>query len=257
MVIPMYCDEELAIAQRWIPLEGSHNFRDIGGYRTRDGHRLRWRQLYRSDALGALTPSDSALLRDQLGICSVLDLRHPRECQRKGVAPFADGLDVRLLHLPLNREDVPDDDPLPDLDDLGTVYLWIARGVGPVLARVLQYMAADDATPMVFHCAAGKDRTGIVAAMLMTLLGVPDRTIAADYALTELVGQAIPEADRSAAFAQYRQHGAPPDALNARPEHMVAFLEGLRRAHGSIPDYLAPYGVGNGLVDRLRERYLE
>ena len=159
--------------------------------------------------------------------------------------------------MPLNREDVPDDDPLPDLDDLGIVYLWISRGVGPVLARVLQCIAADDATPMVFHCAAGKDRTGIVAATLMTLLGVPDETIAADYALTELVGQAIPEADRAAAFAQYRQHGAPPGALNARPEHMVAFLQGLRAAHGSVAQYLAPFGVGSGLVERLRDRFLE
>lgn len=253
----MYRDDEMAIAERWVPLEGSHNFRDIGGYRTRDGDRLRWRALYRSDALGGLTATDCALLREQLGISSVLDLRHPRECQRKGIAPIADGNEVRLLHLPLNREDVPDDDPLPDLDDLGIVYLWIARGVGPVLARVLQCIAADDATPMVFHCAAGKDRTGIVAAVLMTLLGVPDETIAADYALTELVGQSIPQADRAAAFAQYRLHGAPIDALNARPEHMMAFLDGLRRAHGSVPDYLAPYGVGNELIERLRQRLLE
>lgn len=255
--LAMFLDDELSIAERWIPLEGSRNFRDIGGYRTEDGARLRWRQLFRSDALGGLSATDAALLRDGLGICSVVDLRHARECERKGMAPIADGVDVRLFHLPLNREDVPDDDPLPDLDDLGTVYLWIARGVGPVLARVLQCIAADDTTPMVFHCAAGKDRTGIVAATLMTLLGVPDDTIAADYALTELVGQAIPDADRAAAFAQYRQHGAPPDALNARPEHMLAFLAGLRRAHGSVRDYLAPFGVGPALVERLRDRFLE
>lgn len=250
-------EQELAIARRWIPLEGCHNLRDLGGYPTRDGRRLRWQRLYRADALGGLTPADILRLRDELRISSVIDLRHARECERNGVAPIVDDEAVRLLHLPLNRDNVPDDDPVPDLDDLGTVYLWIARGVGPVLARVLTAIAADEATPLVFHCAAGKDRTGIVAATLLDLLGVPDELIVADYALTELVAAGVRPEDRAAAFTLYREQGAPPEALNARPEHMERFLAGMREAHGSLRDYLAPFGLSDAVVERLRARLLE
>lgn len=240
-----------------MPLEGCHNLRDLGGYPTRDGRRLRWRQLYRADALGRLTPADTQLLRESFGIRSVIDLRHAREQQRNGIAAIADGEAVRLLHLPLNRENVPDDDPVPDMDDLGTVYLWIARGVGPVLARTISAMAHDEAMPLIFHCAAGKDRTGIVAATLLDLLGVPDELIVADYALTELVAAGARPEDRAAAFTLYREQGAPPEALNARPEHMQRFLEGMRDLHGSLRDYLAPFGLSDAVVDRLRARLLE
>lgn len=247
----------MELERRWITLDGSRNFRDLGGYTNRDGQRLRWRRLFRADALGTLTPHDVQRVREELGVRTVVDLRHARECALKGTATFADGEEVRLHHLPLNRSDVPDDDPLPDMDDLGAVYLWISRGVGPILARVLQCIAADDAVPLVFHCAAGKDRTGIIAAVLLELLGVPDEAILADYALTELVGQDIRPEDRAAVFHAYQQDGPPPEALNARPHHMATFLEGMRATHGSIRDYVAAYGVTDPLIARLRGQLLE
>lgn len=247
----------LELERRWIPLEGSRNFRDLGGYTNREGRRVRWRHLFRADALGTLSDGDVQRVRGELGVRTVVDLRHARECALKGTAAFADGETVRLHHLPLNRTDVPDDDPLPEMDDLGAVYLWISRGVGPVLARVMQCIAADDAVPLVFHCAAGKDRTGIIAAVLLELLGVPDEVIVADYALTELVGQDIRPEDRAAVFHAYQQDGPPAEALNARPHHMVTFLEGIRTVHGSVRDYVATYGVNEPLIARLRERLLE
>ncbi len=126
---------------------------------------------------------------------------------------------------------------------------------GPI-ARVVQTLAEADA-PAVVHCAAGKDRTGVLSAVILGALGVRDELIVADYAATREGLEAVIE--RLMQSEGYREMFAalPPDTLHAEPETMIALLEQVRQEHGSMRGYLQQAGVGDGVVEGLAARLLE
>ncbi len=248
---------DMFAGDRWILFEGCHNFRDLGGYRTAGGRTVARRRLFRSGNPAAMTAADRLRLREELGVRTVVDLRHRRELGPGG-GPVFGGEGLRWLHRSLNRLDVDaEGDAMPDRSDLGAVYLWIARGVGPVVADLLRDIVEADALPLLFHCAAGKDRTGILAAIVLGILGVPDSVIVEDYALTELARRHLPAADLEAAFRYVRERGLPEATMHARPASMAAFLEGLRQAYGGPAGYAAAHGVADETVACLRERLLD
>ncbi len=171
---------------RKIPLEAVHNFRDLGGYRTADGRTTRWRTLYRADGLYRLTPADVETVR-ALGLLTVIDLRTPDELTERGRFPVEDH-PVAFHHLPII-------DVVWNAAELDTftgdasaimlhLYLDMFRRGEQELVRLLQILARPDVLPAVFHCAAGKDRTGIATAVILGVLGVPADVIVADYALS-------------------------------------------------------------------------
>lgn len=134
-------------------------------------------------------------------------------------------------------------------------YVFLAEFAGEPIARVITTIAAADAGA-VFHCAAGKDRTGVISAILLGLLGVPDDVIVADYVATRENLDAI--VDRLSALEGYRAMLAalPPDTMHANPETMVEFLERLRAAHRSVEVYARHAGVTADAISRLRGRLL-
>ena len=246
--------------ERLIDLEGCLNFRDLGGYPTADGRRLSWRRVYRSDGLHRLTAKDVSHLRDDLGLTDLIDLRSTAELELDGRGPL-EREPMAFHHIPLFDGERPSTfsvDMQRRMEEMSLAdrYFGLAEMAKEAIGRVVRAVA-DSKGGAVYHCAAGKDRTGVISAILLSALGVADELIVADYALTELVAAGIRPEDRAAAFTLYREQGAPPEALNARPEHMQRFLAGMRDVHGSLRDYLAPYGLSEAVVERLRARLLE
>lgn len=239
---------------RLIPLDGCLNFRDLGGYPTIDGRLVRWRQLFRSDALDLLSAADLVHLRDILGIRDVIDLRSTAEVKADGRGQLATP-EIRLHHIPLYDGKTTTRDVPPAAYTLGDRYFLLAEFARDPIAHVITTVA-NVTSPMVYHCAAGKDRTGVMSAILLALLGVRDEIIVADYAATQDNIEAI--IDRLMATEGYQTMlGAlPPDTLHAQPETMVAFLERVRREYGSMRAYARSAGVTDDVVQRLEARLL-
>lgn len=241
---------------RRIPLEGCFNFRDIGGYPTRDGRRVRWRQVFRSDGLHALTPADVRTLRDDVALRQVVDLRSTAELRSEGRGPLAHE-PIEFHHVPLfDGEVATNRSPAPEETTLADRYVLLAEFAADRIGRVLTTLAAAPG-PAVFHCAAGKDRTGVVSAIVLGLLGVPDEVIVADYAATQETLDAI--VDRLMSLDGYRAMLAalPPDTLHANPDTMATLLARLRERWGTVDAYAVAAGVEAETIARLRDRLLD
>jgi protein-tyrosine phosphatase len=245
--------------KRSIDLEGCLNFRDLGGYPTADGRRVRWRQVFRSDALHLLTAADIARLRDDIRLTDVVDLRSSVERQGDAQRPL-DALSLRLHHAPLFDGDTAREqrEARPELEmaTLADRYVALAEFAKPAIARVLT-LIAESAGPCVYHCAAGKDRTGVISAVILGVLGVPDEVIVVDYAATQENLEAIVERLLSTEGYKTMLANLPPDTMHAEPETMVDMLSRLRQRYGSVRDYARAAGVADDSLARLEERLLE
>jgi len=243
------------IGDRLVPFETCFNFRDIGGYETVDGHRVRWGSVYRSDTLHRLTTADLELA-SEIGIRTVIDLRSRGELERSG--RFGRAHEVAFHHLPV-EEEIPADPSSRDLAEppRGEMYVEMATVGGAAIANILRVIAEGEHA-VVFHCFAGKDRTGVIAALLLSTLGVPDETIVADYQLSERsLAPAVAWAESNDPEWAARMAAFPPWLLQSPGETVQAFLDILRERHGSIDAYLRDAGVEQSVVDVLRVRLLE
>jgi protein-tyrosine phosphatase len=245
---------DAAAPVRLIPLEGAVNFRDLGGYATEDGQHTRWRTLFRADGLGDLTEADFSTMR-ALGIRTVIDLRSAEELERGRYD--VDAHPVTFHHFPI-IEQLPDADAFdknPGL--LGTQYLDMVRDAGRSFVSVLEILARPESLPAVFHCTAGKDRTGVLSAILLSLLGVDEPTVVTDYALS---GEAMTRL-RAKLIVKYPEGRETieniSEVFSAEPAQMEALLDHLRATYGSVDAYVAGLGAGPELVASLRAALLE
>jgi len=238
-----------------VGLTGLHNFRDVGGLPAGPGQRVRAGRVYRSDALHRMTADDVVTVRT-LGLAAVVDLRAPDEIAHVGTGRI-DGLGARYHNLPTRPAVLGADAPVAGPATAPERYLgYLDEGPGCFtgLARLL---ADPAATPLVFFCNAGKDRTGVVAAMVLSLLGVADADVADDYARTRTALAAIGTATRAdypADVAAWRRLS--PDLAEARAETMLRFLTLVRERVGGFAPYLAGLGVGPERLADLRANLL-
>lgn len=237
---------------RELTLEGSVNFRDLGGLLTSDGRRIRTGLIYRSDALHGLTAADMVQLAAHR-IALLVDLRTATEIERSGPSPLVSG-GSRVLHAPImEQEGSP-----PDLAGVAMEVLYanmLDKGRSR-FGRIFTTLAEDDSLPTVIHCAAGKDRTGVTVALLLRTLGVPDEAIMLDYALTDRnMARLLERLERSGAVPAGTTY--PAHLYRAAPETMEAFLASLDQTWGSADAYLAGAGVTRDHVETLRHRLLE
>ena len=258
-------DEFRSEEARHIAFEACFNFRDLGGYENDEGRRVRWNVLYRSDTLHRLTPADVEQF-DALGLRTVIDLRSVTEVDDHGRLASTSG-HLEWHHVPmLDNVKLEPRDPseiatatsLTNTPTPGEGYLRIVEEFGGSLALVFQLLSGDDALPTVFHCTAGKDRTGIVAALLLELLGVPDDVIAADYVLTERArarSMAWIEVNEPAFAALMAQ--VPPERRVINAETILGLLDGVRSTYGSAAELLLSLGLRAEHFDTLRSRLLE
>lgn len=240
--------------ERHVPLQGAVNFRDLGGYRTTDGRTTRWRSIFRADDVSKLSRPDRDVVR-KLGVATVIDLRSRAEVDNRRFP--VDDIPVGFHHLPLVAE-LPSFEQFQDPRFFATHYLNIARDSGPQIAMAVRIVADPAAHPVIVHCAAGKDRTGVLIAVLLALLGVPDDTIAADYALSSAAMGVLLERLLDALPAERDTILRVADVmLSTTPANIIALLEGLRREHESVEAYVAAHGAGPEVVAALREGLLE
>ncbi len=249
---------------RLVPLEGSFNFRDLGGYRGLDGRHTRWGRLFRSDALHELTDEDVATLR-AMGLRTVIDLRTERELHRSGRGPLEPEL-VAFHHLAVVQEGVrgtvtADAEslaaPAPPGDDLAERYLWYLEVGRGSLVEALTVLGGADHYPLVFHCAAGKDRTGVLAALVLELVGVDREVIVADYVITAERIRFILDRWRAEPEFAERMARIPPSRFSVEAPTMAGFLDGLAERYGGARAWALAAGVPAGVLDHLVELVLE
>ena len=236
---------------RHLPLPDTHNVRDLGGYVRTSGGMTQWRRLLRGDSLAHLAPTSlDRLLSEHLAL--VIDLRGPHELLAEP-NPFADHDQVGFANIalfdamsPIAMAEAP--------FDMAARYKDALDRCGPRLAEVLHSIAEAPEGIVLFHCTAGKDRTGIVAALLLMLAGVGEADIVADYALTATL--AAPMLDRLRAAAQ--QRAVDMTHLNlvlaSDAATMQAMLAHLHDAHGGILAYCQAIGLSSAELDRLVSR---
>ncbi|MER5916989.1 tyrosine-protein phosphatase [Streptomyces sp. NPDC001982] len=243
---------------RHIRFDALHNVRDLGGLSAPDGrHRTRPGRLYRADSLGKLTEGTADWDRFlSLGIGTVLDLRHPWEAESRGRVPAHPSFtyhNLSIEHRPYDQPSLtPDVEPGPYLAER---YMEVAQDGTKEIAAALELVAGTDA-PLVFHCASGKDRTGQLAALVLTLLGIPEATVIEDFTLTERATPAL------LADWRARNGGRTPvwPAFGRAPESgMRLYLAAMRARYGSVESYVdRELGMDAGELSRsLRTRLLE
>ncbi len=244
--------------ERHIPLEGVFNFRDVGGYRTGDGRSVRWRRIFRSDELQHITHDDSHYLRGDIGLATVIDLRHSVEREQLGTAPWSD-MGIRYLNLPFSEGGDAARQRARSLSNLGELYLQLLAQpfFGSRMLQALETIAQTDNHPLVFHCTAGKDRTAVLAGVLLSILGVEEEDIIKDYALTsQYMEGRVKRAESNPVLAERRRH-MPGWLLNPAPENMAMLLSYLRREHGSARGYVKEHGGNDALLQQLEDSLLD
>lgn len=245
-----------------IGVEGTSNLRDLGGLPARGG-RVRGRALYRSDALSRLTDEGRRAFTG-LGVARVVDLRDQAELDRQ--PSVLEGVTVEVRHVPVFAAA----DPLALFrpadgrePGVATLYETMLDTCGERLAGAVEAVAATPAGGALVHCTAGKDRTGVVVALVLELLGVPEDRIVADYAASER-NLAGPWADRmlagAGAMARERGFELTPGlreiVVGSPAAAMRVTLERIRSAYGGAEAYLVDNGLDREAVSELRARFV-
>ncbi|KAA9161567.1 tyrosine-protein phosphatase [Amycolatopsis acidicola] len=253
----------------WLDLEGAANARDVGGLPTTDGNRTAPRRLLRSDNLQGLTPKDVKLLVGDLGLSTVVDLRSSREVELEGPGPLRAVGSVRHVHLSMLPE-------VGDATDAGAEALFarreatIARFPGNTMtALYLGYLAdrpenvvaalrsiRDSEGAAIVHCAAGKDRTGVVVALALSVAGVSREDVIADYAASgERIDGILGRLRASATYARDLDK-RPSSDQKPRAETMASFFDQVDRLYGGVQPWLTENGFGEAESAALREKLL-
>ncbi|MEI8051295.1 MAG: tyrosine-protein phosphatase [Actinomycetes bacterium] len=240
--------------QRIIVFEGPVNFRDVGGYRAIDGRTVKWGRFYRADSLVNLSAEDYAAIKD-LGIATVLDLRTTTELEDGGFDVSA--VDVDFHHLPL-MESVPHPDEFKKMPGLlAETYLEMLDAASTELAEALRVISRRGAQPLVIHCTAGKDRTGVLTALVLGLLGIPRDQIVLDYSLSGLgmdrlrlrLVDRYPDAEDAIMGAH--------EVFSADPSNIERLLDEIDTRWGSIEALAAHLGIESDVIETLRNHLLE
>lgn len=240
--------------RRHLVLEGAFNMRDLGGVPTADGYQVKTGKLFRADALHNLTAPDLEVL-GAYGIASVVDLRTDDEIGTFGKARLVEH-GVRHLHIPLMG-----DEPLltrdAELPALGEIYLMMVTKWPDRFVRAVETLSTLENMPSVFHCAAGKDRTGMTAALIYSFLGVEREVIIADYVLTDANMDRILELEKQNApprdddWVEY-----PASHSRAEAATITTFLDALDEQFGSPVAWLHVNGLSDRSVETLRRELL-
>ncbi len=249
----------------WIELEGAVNVRDLGDLPTEDGQKTARASLLRADNLQDLTPADITKLVRDIGVTTVVDLRSTNELRAEGPAPLDAVAGVRHAHHPVLPElgantDVVADALLardrldrtryPDNPVTGHYLGYLEDRPDQVVGAVRSIAHAGGAA--LVHCAAGKDRTGVVVALALTVAGVPAQAVAADYAATGERTEAIMDRLRRSRLYAGDINSRPADLHRPHAETMTAFLEQMDARYGGVASWLTDNGLSSADLDALR-----
>ena len=253
----------------WIELDGAVNVRDLGGLATHNGSQTVTGRLLRGDNLQELSAADVAHLVGDIGLTTVVDLRSTAELKAEGPAPLQAVGSVRHVHLPVLPEQGSTTDMVADAlltrddtdrsrypaDPMTGHYLGYLEDRPEQVVAAVRTIASSEG-PVLVHCAAGKDRTGVVVALALGAVGVRPYAIVADYMATgERTGPLLDRLRRSPTYAD--DINSKPRAEHApRPGTMAAFLEQVDARYGGAGRWLADHGFGEDGPGLLRARLL-
>ncbi len=247
--------------RRHLDVDGAYNIRDLGGYPTADGRATRWRTFVRADSLHRLPVGSQRALVDY-GVRTVIDLRRRTELEERPNV-FADSAEVEYQHH--NMAGDPSEVSSDDLIESGVPAERISSSYRRILdlrqaavRNILSSLAARDGTAAMYHCAGGKDRTGIVSALLLGLAGVAHETISEDYGLTArfLIHRPWEENPISGprpdsyTWQDYQSEFCPPEAMTRVLEHIDRRYEGLE-------GYVRTIGLTDAEVDAIKTAFVE
>jgi protein-tyrosine phosphatase len=239
-------------------LEGTPNFRDLGGLPTVDGRVTRHGVLFRSSALEELSSRDVRLLIDDIGLRTVIDLRSVDD--RETAHSLLD-TPIRYVNLPISRGESTTSLERPmgadGRADMARIYGMYLEVSSPSIRQIFAELSSG-ATPAVFHCAAGKDRTGVVAALLLCAIGVTRDAVIADFMETEpVLGDIVAYLQRRPAYADVVLR-FPPGTMDVDPKFMIDFLDDVEWAYGGVSAWLTQHaGVPAESIAGLEQLLVE
>lgn len=239
-----------------IPMDGPQNFRDIGGFLNRQGLMVAWNRLYRADTLKRLSEKDVEKLR-AMNVRTIVDLRGKKEQETMpDVVPEG----IRYCSCPMMKEEFTDDGQMARnsfLQSLMTGYQTMVKDGADLIGRAAQaVMEGVQDGAVVFHCTAGKDRTGILAAVLLLTLDVCEEDIVADYQVSftynsKGINKMV---EQSPKLKEFVEQAGEDSMLHSHPKNIRAVLELLNSE--TVKDWLEENGVKSGLIQEFRKQML-
>jgi protein tyrosine/serine phosphatase len=250
-------DGRVDVSERLVPLTGAFNFRDLGGYPAGGGQVTKRARLFRSDGLHQLTDADMDILRS-IGLSTIIDLRTPGEVEHTGRGLLGHEA-IGYHHLAVVQWSGGEavGAPAPAGDDLAERYLWYLDTGRAALVTALGLVAESTNHPLVFHCTAGKDRTGVLAALVLDILGVEREAIVADYVITADRLELIVDRIRNDPAYSAGMSKVPASRFTVEAATMERFLDGLYANFGGAGAWAVGAGVSPDDLDRMRTDLLE
>jgi protein-tyrosine phosphatase len=260
--------------ERQIKLEGQDNFRDLGGYETKDGRTVKWGVIYRTGQLNQLSDADISRL-EALKIRTVVDLRGTSEAKTRGkdrlperVRRVRFPIDMNRLLKAIKKKSAPGGSTAEGADSMIQATKSIILDRTNVYAALIRELAKPQNRPLVFHCAAGKDRTGVGAAIVLTLLGVPWETVREDYLLSNYYRKDGNERELKELRNDIaKKKEIPPEQVDmtsyealyyVEPEYLDAAFKEVIKKYGSMESYLRKgLGISDMMIEKLRNELLE
>lgn len=254
------------VGERLVTMSGTVNFRDMGGYRSENGKQVKWGCIFRGDSLQRATGADLLLIK-QMNIGLIFDFRRHEEVL-KGPDRFPENHPLEYQHHPISHGEFNFISALEKLkkNELDMIreetiiqgYIKNTENFAVIWGKIIKRLAMSDCPPLFFHCTAGKDRTGICAALILSALQVPRKTIMSDYLLSNDYIKGV--------WAKFKkmiaEQGVNPEKMKpffSAPEYaMTALLDHLEKTYGSTIDFLTTQAdLSLEIIEEARERLLE
>lgn len=236
------------------------NFRDLGGYQTRKGRTVLWRRIFRSGELHNMTWNDSQKLKSEIGLTSVLDLRSTLEIKQFGTGLVSES-GFKYYNVSLISDGGDKEGNIrryQNVTDMGQFYLKLAaqKDFSKGIVQSLEIIADPTNHPLVFHCSAGKDRTGVLAAILLNALEVIKEDIVSDFLLSAPYVKTVAKRIKSDPKLSEDHKSLPEYFWKVSSESMTMFLAGLKKEYGSTREYLQVNGAKPSLFTQLESDLL-
>jgi protein-tyrosine phosphatase len=246
---------------RQIVFETIFNFRDLGGFQAKGGQTVRRGRLFRSADLCKISGSDFNRLKNEIGINSVIDLRSKLELERQGQGVRSES-GIRHYHVSFMSDEgdkTPNEQLFHKYSNMGEFYLYLIsqKGFGRRIVEALELIAIEQNLPLIFHCAVGKDRTGMLAALLLSSLGVADADIMDDYASSTPYMEILQNRFKTEPPPPGGPQELPDYFWKATPQSMALFLSSIKKEFGSAKGFMEAHGAQKTLVANLEKALLE
>jgi protein-tyrosine phosphatase len=245
-------------ADRHHPFEGCFNFRDVGGYLAADGRTVRWGHYFRAGRQDRMSERDLEKVKE-LGIATQIDLRRPDEIRDQGRGPIADmgAIYHNIAVIPEGGSDQLSR-LVGDTGISGERYLRYLEFGPESWRRLFEILEHAASYPILLHCTAGKDRTGVSTAFLLSVLGVARAVIEADYILTNRdVGRQADFIENTSGFPAGMSRDVMIHHAGVPESAMSDFLDGLEERWGGPVEYLSSIGISDRTMATVRDVFLE